>query len=223
MTKNVTLSAEKRTQSGKGVARKLRAVGKIPAVVYGQGAEATPLTLDAHEADVLFRRISVENTIVDLAIEGEKAAVPTLVRDVQVHPFRSQILHVDFYKIEKGVELSVEIPLHLHGTAKGVKNEGGRLQQVIHELSVRCIPSLIPQEIVYDVSHMAIGDVAHVYDLELPEGVTIEIDTDRTIVVIDAPRVAEETDDEDEDAMVAEGAVADADDEGGDEAESDED
>ena len=205
MSMNVTLAAEKRTESGKGVARKLRAAGRIPAVVYGQGEDAMSLTVDAHEADLLFHRISVENTIVDLDIDGEKGKVPTLVRDVQTHPFKSTILHIDFYKIEKGVKVDVEIPLHLEGTAPGVKLEGGRLQQVIHDLPVSCIPSLIPDHIVFDISEMKIGDVAHVSDLSLPEGVTPTIDMERTIVVIDSPRVAASEDDEDEDG--AEGAA----------------
>lgn len=225
MSQTVTLKAETRTRSGKGVARKLRAVGRIPAVVYGQGHDAITITVDAHEADLLFHRISVENTIVELDIDGQKERIPTLVRDVQVHPFKPNILHIDFYKFEKGVEVEVEIPLHLHGTAPGVKLEGGRLQQVIHDLPVACIPSLIPDEIVYDVSHMKMGDVAHVSDLEIPEGVRVTIDPERTIVVIDTPRAIEdEDDDEDEDELEGEeGEGEDADAEGGDEGESDED
>lgn len=228
MSMNVTLNAEKRTESGKGVARKLRASGRIPAVMYGQGSDAIALTVDAHEADILFHRISVENTIVDLQIAGEKEKVPTLVRDVQVHPFRPDIVHIDFYKFEAGVKVEVDIPLHLVGTAPGVKLEGGRLQQVVHEIPVSCIPSLIPDEIVYDISHMNMGDVAHLSDLDVPEGVEFLLDPERTIVVIDVPRAIEEEDeDEDEDELEGEdveGEDAEGDADGDDdEAESDED
>ncbi len=205
MSMNVTLNAEKRTEAGKGVARKLRAAGRIPAVVYGQGEPAQPLSVDAHEADLLFHRISVENTIVDLEIEGENAAVPTLVRDVQVHPFKPNILHIDFYKIEKGVEVEVDVPLVLTGEAPGIKLQGGRLQQIIHDLPVACIPSKIPDEIVYDISGMHTGDVAHVSDLDLPEGVQPTIDPERTVCLIDAPRGGSGDDDADEEGDEAEG------------------
>ena len=212
MSMNVTLNAEKRTDSGKGVARKLRAAGRVPAVVYGQGEDAMSLTVDAHEAMLLFQRISVENTIVDLDIDGEKGKVPTLVRDVQVHPFKPNLIHIDFYKIEKGVEVDVDVPLRLEGQAPGVKLEGGRLQQVIHDVSVRCIPSLIPDELVLDISGLHTGDVAHVSDIEFPEGVTPTMDPERTIVVVDAPRGGSDAGDEDE-----EGAEGEAEAEGSDE------
>ena len=91
------------------------------------------LSVDALETSNLFNHISVENTIVDLDVTGEKKAIPTLVREVQVHPFKPDILHVDFYKIQKGVEVEVNVPLHLEGTPSGVKNHGGVLQQPHHE------------------------------------------------------------------------------------------
>lgn len=206
MSMNVTLNAEKRTEAGKGVARKLRAAGRIPAVVYGQGEPAQALTVDAHEADLLFHRISVENTIVDLEIAGEKAAVPTLVRDVQVHPFKPNILHIDFYKIEKGVEVEVDVPLVLTGESPGVRLRGGRLNQVIKDLHVASVPSKIPDEITYDISSMDIGDVAHASDLDLPEGVRLAIDPERTICIVDAPRGGAQAAEGDEGEEEGEGA-----------------
>ena len=175
MSTNATLKAEKRTESGKGVARKLRAAGRIPGVVYGQGDDGLLLTLDALETTNLFHHISVENTIVNLDVGGEKTPIATLVREVQVHPFRPDILHVDFYKIQKGVEVEVNVPLHLTGTAKGVKQEGGVLQQLFHDLAVRTIPSKIPEEITYDVSELGINDQVLLKELELPEDVTVQV------------------------------------------------
>lgn len=193
MSTNATLKADKRTESGKGIARKLRAAGQIPGVVYGQGDEGLLLTLDALETTNLFNHISVENTIVNLEVGGEKEPISTLVREVQVHPFRPQILHVDFYTIQKGVELEVNVPLHLHGTAKGVKQEGGVLQQLFHDLAVRTIPSKIPEELTYDVSEMEINDQVLVKDLEFPEGVSVDLDPETVLVVLNPPRkVAEE-------------------------------
>lgn len=199
MSMTVTLNAESRPEAGKGAARKLRSSGRIPAVVYGQGGEALSVSVDAHEADLLLHRISIDNTIIDIDVNGEKDKISTLIREVQVHPFKPNILHIDFYRIEVGVELDVDVPLHLEGTPSGVKNEGGILQQIVHDLSVRCIPSLIPNEITHDISGMAIGDVLHVSDLNIPEGVTVTVDADQTICLVDAPRVAASTDSDDED------------------------
>lgn len=196
MSMNATLSAEKRTESGKGVSRQLRAAGRIPAVVYGQGEEGLSLSLDAHEADLLFHRISVENTIVNLDVDGEEEPISTLVREVQTHPFKSAILHVDFYRIQKGVELEVEIPVHTEGTPIGVKDSGGLLQLVIHELPVACIPSRIPDSIVIDVSGLDVGDVLHVSDIDFPEGVRALIEEERTLATVNLPRAAAAEDEE---------------------------
>lgn len=189
MSKNATLNAEKRDATGKGVARKLRAAGRLPAVVYGQGEEALAITLDAAETEYLFHNISVENTIVDLTVEGEGASFQTLVREIQVHPFRPDVLHVDFYRLQKGVKVDVEIPVHLNGVPKGVKSGGGVLQQVIHELPVSVIPAKIPESFEIDVSALEVGDSIHVSDLELPDGVEeIGLDPERTICTVLVPR-----------------------------------
>ena len=210
MSMTVTLNAENRSDSGKGFARKLRASGRIPAVVYGQGGEALPVSIDAHETDLLLHRISIDNTIVDIEVPGEKDKISTLIREVQVHPFKPNILHIDFYRIEVGVELDVDVPLHLEGTPAGVKLEGGILQQIVHDISVRCIPSLIPDSISHDISAMVIGDVLHASELTIPEGVTLMIDEERTICLVDAPRVAAATDDAEDEDGVVEGDDADA-------------
>ncbi len=197
MSKHATLKADKRTATGKGAARKLRASGRVPAVVYGQGGEAIEIILDAAETDLLFHRISTDNTIVDLTVEGEGKSFQTLVREIQVHPFRPDILHVDFYRVQKGVKVDVEIPVHLNGTPIGVKNEGGILQQVVHELPVQVMPSLIPESFEIDVSHLEMGQSILVSDLTLPEGVDeIGLDPDQTICAVVAPRVQLDEDEE---------------------------
>ena len=192
MSTHATLKADKRTDAGKGVARKLRAQGRIPGVVYGQGGEATLLSLDAHETFNLFKKISVENTIVELEMDGQKEPVATLVREVQVHPFRPDILHVDFYTVQKGVAVEVNVPLHLHGNPSGVKNQGGVLQQLQHDLLVRTLPANIPEELTADVSHLEIGDQLTVAALSLPEGVTLDLEDDYVLALVSAPRTEEE-------------------------------
>lgn len=201
MSMYATLKAEKRDGTGKGVARKLRASGKVPAVVYGQGGDALAVTLDAHDARYLFERVSIDNTIIQVQVEGE--SYDTLVREVQVHPSRGELLHVDFYRLQKGVKVDVEIPLHLTGTPVGVKSHGGVIQQVIHELPVLTIPSLIPDSFELDVSSLDIGDSLHVSDIELPEGVEVQIEGERTVCSVIVPRglaADDEDEDEDEDA-----------------------
>lgn len=199
MSMHATLKAEKRDATGKGVARKLRAAGRLPGVVYGQGGEALPITLDAAETEHLFHTISVENTIVDLQVEGEKGSFQTLVREIQVHPFRPDVLHVDFYRLQAGVKVDVEIPVHLNGTPKGVKSSGGILQQVIHELPVKVIPSKIPDSFEIDVSGLDVGDSIHVSDLQLPDGVEeIELDPERTVCTVVLPKISAEPGDEEE-------------------------
>lgn len=198
MSTYAKLKAEKRTDAGKGVARKLRSAGRIPGVVYGQGDEGILLSLDALETFNLFNHISVENTIVALEVEGEKESIDTLVREVQVHAFRPEILHVDFYKVQKGVELEVNVPLHLHGTPLGVKNSGGVLQQLFHDLHLRTIPSLIPEEITFDVSGLEIGDQVLASELEFPEGVTLDLDPDTVLALVSAPRTVSEDEEETE-------------------------
>ena len=187
MVANATLTAVPRAQRGKGVARKLRAAGRVPAVVYGHGEETRSLTVDAHELERLFAQIHKENTIINLRIEGG-AEIRALVREVQAHPFRGNILHVDFYQIHAGERITVEVPIVLTGTPEGVKL-GGMLQHALDGLEIRCLPDQIPNEIRLDVSHLGIGDSVHVGDLTVPAGIELLVDEERTVCSVIAPTV----------------------------------
>jgi large subunit ribosomal protein L25 len=189
MSTNAKLRAERREGQGKEAARKLRDAGRVPAVLYGKETDTLSLSVDAHEARLLFQAISVENTIVGLEIDGEKAAVPTLIREIQVHPYRPQIFHVDFYRIRAGERLEVEIPVNLNGTPEGVRSSGGILQQVVHEIRVKCLPTMIPESIEIDVTALGIGDSVHVSDLRLAEGVEILMDADQTVCSVVTPKL----------------------------------
>ena len=188
----ITLKAQKREGTGKGVARKLRQEGRVPAVLYGRELGTMHLSLDTHEAENLFHSISTENTIVGLKVEGVGEPFQTLVREIQSHPFKSSLIHVDFLRIQAGVAVDVEVPLRLIGDPIGVKNSGGVLEQVLNELPVKCIPSKIPEFIEVDVSELDINDSLHVYDLELEEGINITVDEERTICAVAIPKVVEE-------------------------------
>lgn len=183
------LSARPREERGKGAARKLRGEGRIPAVVYGHGEETRALSVDSRELENLFAHISVENTLITLEVEGEKkGGVQALVREVQNHPHRREVLHVDFYQVHEGESIELEVPVRLVGSAVGVR-EGGILEQPIHDLPVRCLPSQIPEVIELDVSHLEIGDSLHVGDLSLPEGVETDLELDRTVCAVSAPSI----------------------------------
>jgi large subunit ribosomal protein L25 len=189
MAMAASLSAQPRAERGKGWARKLRAQGRVPAVVYGHGESTRTLTVDAHELERLFSQIRRENTVINLRIEGEKAEVKALVREVQSHAYRGTILHVDFYQIHAGERITVEVPIRLQGTPEGVKL-GGILQHTLNELEVRCLADQIPDTIQVDVTHLGINDSIHVSDLTLPAGVEVLVDGERSVCSVIAPTVA---------------------------------
>jgi large subunit ribosomal protein L25 len=193
MTTTKSLTATKREGTGKGAARKLRHSGRVPAVLYGKDMEPVHLSVDSKEVEHLFHAISVENTILDLTIDGEKDSHQILVREIQSQPDRPQVpVHIDFLRIQKGVKVDVEIPVDLVGVPVGVRMLGGVLEQVIHELPVRCLPALIPESIEVDVTGLSLDDSVHVADLNVPEGVEVTIDTKRTVCLVAAPRVEKE-------------------------------
>ncbi len=207
MATNASLGARKREGTGKGVARKLRQDGRVPAVLYGRELDTIHLSVDAHEADHLFHSISVDNTIVALEVEGEKEAYQTLVREIQTHPWKATLLHIDFLRIQAGVAVDVDVPIALVGVPAGVRDDGGVLEQILNELTVRCIPSKIPESIRVDVSGLGLNDVLHVSDLQLDEGVEALISPERTVCSVAVPREVptEEELEAAEEALLAEG------------------
>jgi large subunit ribosomal protein L25 len=193
MAENATLKATVRAEQGKSAARRMRREGRIPAVIYGHGEETRSLSLDAHEFEMLVKRHSIDTTLIELSIEDGKktgAKVKALVSEVQAHPYRPQVLHVDFHQIHAGETVTVEVPLRLVGTAVGVR-AGGVLQHVLHELELECAVEAIPEAIEVDVSALEIGDSVHVGELSLPEGVDVHVDPDRTVCTVAAPTVLE--------------------------------
>ncbi len=192
MTTKTMLKAAKREETGKGGARRLRRTGRVPAVLYGKDMDAMLLSVDAHDAMHLFQSISVENTLVDLKVEGVKESFSTLVREIQTHPYKSDLVHIDFLRVQEGVEIEVEIPVHLVGTPLGVKQHGGVLEQILHELAVRCVPSKIPESVEVDVSGLDLDQSIHVDDIVVGEGVEITIPGERTVCLVAVPRVVVE-------------------------------
>lgn len=203
----VSLSANSRDVTGKGAARTLRTQGQVPAVIYGHGRDPQPLSLNARDLDKMLSHIQAESTVIEVTVGGQTAK--TLIREIQRHPIRRQILHVDFQALVAGEKVTVNIPIVLTGTPEGVRLEGGVLDQTLREIEIEVDPSNIPDHIEYDVTNMVIGDSVHISDLKVPDGVEVLDDPETSVAVLAAPRaVVEET------AVVAEpvegeaGAVA---------------
>jgi large subunit ribosomal protein L25 len=176
------LQAWRRNQSGKGVARKIRAQGMIPAVLYGSG-ENIPLTLQPKE--LLKILTSGENTIFRLQIDGESGGDrQAIVRDLQRDPLRETLLHADLYRISMDVELTVSVPIVLQGMSREVSDVGGVINQLLHEIEIQCLPSLIPHELTIDVAHLGIGEVLHVRDLPIPQGIQVLVAADEVVASV---------------------------------------
>lgn len=197
MATTASLRATPREGQGKGVARKLRGTGRIPAVLYGRGETPRPLSVDGHELTLLVGSISVENTVVKLEIEGE-APQDVLLREVQMHPYKPEVLHVDFFHLHAGETLHLRIPVRLLGTPYGVHTEGGVLDQVMYDLEVECLPRNIPDVLEVDVSELKVGESLRVSDVSIPDA-RILADGELPIASVVAPRVsAEETEEAEE-------------------------
>jgi large subunit ribosomal protein L25 len=192
------LSAKTRSATGKGVARKLRAAGEVPAVIYGHNREPQALSLNAHELALLLEKVPYQSTVIELAIEGGNAR--TLIRELQRHPFKKQILHVDFQELVAGEKVTVKVPLHYTGVPEGVRLGGGVLDQILHEVEISVDPANIPGHITVDVTALTIGHSIHAGEVPLPAGVELLTDADATVCVCAAPKVSEEA------APAAEGA-----------------
>ncbi len=198
------LNLLRRGESGKGAARKLRRAGRVPGVIYGGGDEPVMVSMEARETLQLFQSIPVDNTILNLSLDGEASREQALVREVQVHPYRTELLHVDFIRVQRGVPIEVHVPVHLMGLPDGVRNEGGVLEHVAHDITVKCIPSLIPEAIEVDVTGLGIGDVLRAGDLAMPEGVENLVDPERMICGVAAARLTPEELEEEEEGVEAE-------------------
>jgi large subunit ribosomal protein L25 len=184
-----TLTAELRQDTGKGAARKLRAAGRVPAVIYGHRREAQGLSLDARDLGRVLDRVSA-SSVFELALGG--APVRALIREIQRHPVKRTLIHVDFQELVAGERVTVRIPLVFVGTAPGVREQGGLLEETLRELEVSADPSSIPDHIDVDVSSLMIGHPVHVRDLTLPSGVTALTDAGSTVVQVAASRTGEE-------------------------------
>ena len=178
--------ATTRTVSGTGTACKMRAAGKIPAIIYGHGRAPQSLELDGHTFTRLLEKVSYLTTVIELTIDGTMAR--TLIRELQRHPVKRDILHVDFQELVAGEKVTIRVPLKFVGTPEGVRTGGGILDETVRELHISVDPAEIPNHIDIDVSHLQVGKSLHVRDVKAPAGVTILDDPAGTICVCMIPK-----------------------------------
>jgi len=184
------LVAEVRDATGKGVARRLRAAGRIPAVVYGKGAESKAISIDPSALQRLLQSGGAGmNTLIELSVDGTTRTV--LVKELQREPVRGRPLHTDFYLVDLDQTVEVSVPIHLVGRAPGVEL-GGILDHPLREIELECLPRAIPEGVDVDVSALQVGDSIHVRDLELPEGASVRTDVNLAVASVVAPVVVEE-------------------------------
>ncbi len=185
----IPLAGSRRDRLGKGGARKARAAGQIPAVLYGHGETPIAVAVKTRDFEVALHRHEGGNPIVNLALDGGEYTA--LIRDVQYDPITRGILHLDFQHISLTETVEVSVALHFTGIATGVKDGGGILEHIMREVEVRCLPTAIPPSISVDVSHLNIGDSVHVRDLSVPN-VVILTDSGATVATVVPPTVMEE-------------------------------
>lgn len=203
---SASLSATLRTTVGKGAARKMRTAGTVPAIIYGHGREPLSLAIDTHTLDKLLEKVSYKTTVIELDCAGTVAK--TLIREIQRHPFKRSILHVDFQELVAGEKVTVKVPLVFVGTPDGVRVGGGILDEVMRELEIVVDPSNIPNHIDVNVVPLTIGHSLHVRDLIVPDGVEVLDHPDQTVVVCAVPKAVAEPTPEEAAAAAATGAPA---------------
>ncbi len=191
-----SLSATLRSNSGKGAARSLRREGQIPAVIYGQNRESQSFSVSSRDLDKLLAHISADNTVIELGLDGTVSRA--LIREIQRHPFKRQILHVDFQEVVAGHQIKVPVPVALVGTPIGVRLNGGMVEQILREIHVMVDPSKIPNHIDIDITDLDVGQTVHISDVKLPEGVTATEEPNAAVVIISQPRAAKEAGTEEE-------------------------
>jgi large subunit ribosomal protein L25 len=211
------LEAEKRDGTGKGVARKLRAKGQVPAVLYGHGMAPVSVSVDAKDLGHALHTDAGANVLVDLHVGSDKHLV--LAREIQRNHLRGDFLHVDFLVIRRDEKITVQIPINVEGESPGVK-QGGVVEHHLWEISAESLPGDVPQSIEVDISKLEIGDSFRVGDLATLAGVTILTPAEETILSVVTPQVLEVEEVAAEGAEVAEGEAPAAEGEGGEAAET---
>jgi large subunit ribosomal protein L25 len=201
--KTIELNVEKRSTIGKNEARRSRAEGRIPGVVYGAGKPNVSISVGRKELADRFREGAGENAIFLLKLAGSDQSRHAMIRELQRHPVSRKPVHIDFVRVLMDVKVTVRVPIEVIGVAKGVKTDQGILDVVTREIEIECLPGNIPAHIAVDVTELAIGDAIRVAELPALEGVTVVDNPEKVILHVTHPMREEEPA-----AVAAEGAVA---------------
>lgn len=186
----ITLPAEAGRPTGSRASGRLRVAGRIPGVVYGHGSDPVPVSVDARELRQALTTEAGLNQLLDLVVDGERLLA--LAREVQRHPVRNTVTHVDFLIVRRDEVIAAEVPIVLSGEAKAVETDRGVISQPLTSLTVHATPASIPGHIEVDISRLAVGDMVRVGDLPLPPGVNTDVDPEETVVVASPSGVAAE-------------------------------
>ncbi|MEE8251617.1 MAG: 50S ribosomal protein L25 [Candidatus Krumholzibacteria bacterium] len=188
MAQNVTVVAERRLTKGKGAAREMRRNGKLPAVIYGRGRKPESLAIShpVFEKEIIALHGDIKSTLFNVDIEGTK--VTALIRELQRHPSRLDILHVDFYEIHAGEKITLAVPIHLVGSPEGVRSADGVLDQILWEIRILVLPKDIPEHVDVDTTELGVGHSLHVRDISIPEAIVLT-DPDKTVCTVVPPRI----------------------------------
>src|ERR1043166_8206239 len=178
----VSLEVSRREQGGKNVARRLRAAGKVPAVVYGGHRDPVAIEVDRKSISELIQKSEHGiRSIFLLKMTGSDQQRHAMIKDIQIDPISRKMTHIDFVRVLMDEVIRTSVPVHINGTALGVK-EGGILDWQVRELHIECLPNAIPDTIEVDVSPLGVHDYLHVRDLNVPEGVKVLDDQERIVV-----------------------------------------
>ena len=194
MAQQAKLTVQTRKQVGRNAIKSVRNEGLIPGVIYGVGQEPINLEVNGRQLSTVLAHSSSENILLELEIvDGDNRRNSlAMIQEVQHHPIRRQILHVDFHAVSATEKITAEVPIETIGEPVGVKTNGGLLEHILRDLEVECLPADLPGQIEVDVTSLDIGQSIHVKDLKLPPGVEAVTDGELTVVAVSAARVDEE-------------------------------
>lgn len=186
--KSVSLNAFSRTQAGRGEVKKLRAAGRIPAIIYGKQQAPQNLEVTVKDMENLVHHSVSEIVLVDLAVKDDpRPKRLALVQDVQHHALSGKMVHIDFHEVAENEKVTILVPVETTGEATGVKNGGGVLEHVLFKIKARALPKDLPEVIVLDVTNLEIGQAIHIGDIKPPEGVEILGDKHISVIAVAAP------------------------------------
>ncbi|HEX9148822.1 MAG TPA: 50S ribosomal protein L25 [Thermoanaerobaculia bacterium] len=185
--KTIELTVERRETRGKNSARRTRAGGTVPAVLYGAGPDTVPITVNLRALSDAFRGGAGENAIFLLKLHGSDQTRHAMIRDLQRDPLSRRLMHLDFVRVLMDAKIRVRVPVEVVGIAKGVKTEGGILDFVTREIEIECLPGNIPEHLPIDVTELGIGDALRVSDVKAPEGVEVVDDAEKVVLHVAHP------------------------------------